>query len=569
MRNIVVGSAGRGWVLRRGLFVGILLSGALFAGAAQARTPEIESKQAEVDQAQAQIQATLEDLSKTQASYEESQRKLQDVEGEIFSNRRDLKETKGDLTTAREKLSDRAVGSYKSDGVMYLDVLLSVRSFKDLSEKTRFVMRVLNQDRAAIKDMKDVKERLAGEREALKSKQEKQSDISARIREEQAAMDERLAEQRDTYNSLSSEVRSLVQEEQQRQVREAAERRAQAAASARKLAEQQAEAEKEAAVQVARQQVRQLPAATAKTSADVERQAVAETEARRERQRLAVEAAEADKRAQEAKEKAAREAAQREAEQARKAAEKQAAAEEAARAEQERLLAEAKRQAQERQAEQGRQQQAAQQQAAKREAEAAQAQYADGGEEKAAQAQYAEEDASAAESQYDESSATDTGSSDSGTQAAEEPSVTSSDPRVQAILDSPNITLTAMAQQDLAAGVIDSRVLDVVEFASQEHAISISVFKTGHPYGATLDALGYVGYPNSHYFGRAVDIYAVDGVAVSSGNATAQALAQSIFDNFGPAELGSPWLFGSGSFSDALHQDHIHVGWPYGADGGL
>ncbi len=66
-----------------------------------------------------------------------------------------------------------------------------------------------------------------------------------------------------------------------------------------------------------------------------------------------------------------------------------------------------------------------------------------------------------------------------------------------------------------------------------------------------------------------MDIYEVDGVPVSSGNQAAHDLAQSIEDNFAPEELGSPWVFGTGSFSDALHQNHIHVGWAYGADGGL
>ncbi|MCA3748491.1 MAG: hypothetical protein IN808_05045, partial [Rubrobacter sp.] len=144
-----------------------------------------------------------------------------------------------------------------------------------------------------------------------------------------------------------------------------------------------------------------------------------------------------------------------------------------------------------------------------------------------------------------------------------------SDPRVQAILENPNITLTEMARQDLISGIVDPRVLDVVEFAASEHAISISVFATGHPYGPTLDALGYAGYPNSHYFGRAVDIYAVDGAPVSSGNQAAYELAQAIHARFAPAELGSPWTFGEGSFSDAMHQDHIHVGWAYAASGSL
>lgn len=501
----------------RGFFLGALMLASLLTGAAQgpagAQTPEIEGKQAEVEQAQARIQATLEDLSKAQAVYNESQTKLARVEEDIAGNERDLEETGEELDAAKAKLSERSVGSYKSGGVMYLDVLLSVRSFSDLSSKGQFVLKVLERDQDAIEKIEEIEARLADQRKDLEARKERQAEISARMREEQAVIDERLAEQRATYDSLSAEVKQLIQEEQARQAREAAERRARAEAIAQAEAERQAQAEADAAARAARDQMSQFSGASAEASAEAERQAVAEAEARRERQRLAVEAAEAEEQAADAKDAAEQRRLAAEAEQARQAAREQAAAEEAARLERERIVAEA---------------------------------------------QQAEEAATAAESQYEEPAP-----------GAPVSSVTSSDPRARAILNNPNIYLTTMAQQDLAAGVVDARVLDVLEFAAQSHTISISVFSTGHPYGPTLDALGYAGYPNAHYFGRAVDIYEVDGVAVTSGNAAAQELARAIFDNFAPEELGSPWIFGDGSFSDAIHQDHIHVGWPYGSDGGL
>lgn len=439
MRLVRSRSAGRGGVSKTGLFWGILVSVVLFAGAAQAQTPEIEGKKAQAQQVQLQMQQTLQEVAEAQARYNASQEKLAEVTAEIRANERKLQRTERELWKARSRLDARAEGSYKSAGMMYLDVLFSVRSFGEFATKGALLRQIMEDDRETLSNVREAKARLAGQRERLTEQRARQAEISRQMQEEQAAIDWRLQEQRAYYEALDAEIKDLVQEERARQVREAAARRAEQEAQRR---------------------------------------------AREEAERLAA---------------AAAEEAQREAE---------LAAEEAARS-------------------------------------AAEQQYAG-----AAAEQY--EDPSAAEAQYEE----------------EQP-VVAADGRAQAILDNPNISMSSQVQQDLANGIVDSRVLDVVEFAATDHTIAISVFATGHPYGPTLDALGYTGYPNAHYFGRAVDIYMVDGVAVTAGNAAAQELAAAIYDTFTPPELGSPWPFGPGSFVDALHQDHIHVGWPYAANGGL
>lgn len=554
----------------RGILLGVLLLVVLFAGSAQAQTPEIESKQAEASKAQARIQSTMKDLAGIQAAYNDSQDRLGQIEDDIRTNENELKKTGEKLNAAEDRLSERSAISYKSGNVMYLDVLLSVRSFSDLSNKGRILLQVLKQDRDAVTKIKGIKEKLSTQQEELKAKKEKQVQISAKMRDQQASMNQRLEQQRATYDSLSAEVKQMIQEEQQRQAREAVERlaKAEAQANAREAAKQQAAAEQAAATEAARQQMAQVNASN-QASAEAEKQAAAETTARQQRQQLAVQAAEADKKAEQAKAKAQKKQLAVQAEKARKEAEKQAAAEKAAHEKQQQLIEQANkaaRQAQQKTDQNG--QQADQQKQTAQESPGSAGQ-------SAAKDQSVAGDA-AAEDQYQEnsdgsasgSSAADTSTSDFSSPEQGSP-VTSSDPNVQAILDDPNISLTSMAQQDLSAGIVDSRVLDVVKFAAQDHSIGISVFKTGHPYGPTLDAIGLAGYPNSHYYGRAVDIYEVDGVPVSSSNQAAHDLAQAIEDNFAPEELGSPWVFGSGSFTNAMHQDHIHVGWAYAADGGL
>lgn len=108
--------------------------------------------------------------------------------------------------------------------------------------------------------------------------------------------------------------------------------------------------------------------------------------------------------------------------------------------------------------------------------------------------------------------------------------------------------------------MIDQRVLQVLEILSQRYQISVSVLKSGHsPYVS-----GTTSFSN-HYFGRAVDIFAVNGANVSSVNLHAKQLSLLLGqfpDQLRPSEVGSPFydILYPGAFADASHRDHVHIG---------
>ena len=128
------------------------------------------------------------------------------------------------------------------------------------------------------------------------------------------------------------------------------------------------------------------------------------------------------------------------------------------------------------------------------------------------------------------------------------------------ILNNPNITLTELARQDVSAGVIDGRVLQVLDILGQRFHISISVLKSSHsPYVS-----GTTSFSN-HYFGRAVDIYAVNGANVSPLNLHARQvvlLLNQFPEQLRPSEVGSPFydIVYPGAFADGDHRDHVHIG---------
>jgi hypothetical protein len=132
----------------------------------------------------------------------------------------------------------------------------------------------------------------------------------------------------------------------------------------------------------------------------------------------------------------------------------------------------------------------------------------------------------------------------------------------QALLNNPRVVLTENARYDLEQGFADPRVVAVISLLAQSYTVSVSVIKTGH--GTYVHGTDRV---SNHIFGRAVDIFAFNGEPVSPRSSTARAVTAWLATGQGPLhpdELGSPFPeFNDlpGAFSDADHQDHLHIGW--------
>jgi hypothetical protein len=116
---------------------------------------------------------------------------------------------------------------------------------------------------------------------------------------------------------------------------------------------------------------------------------------------------------------------------------------------------------------------------------------------------------------------------------------------------------------DIQSGAIDPRILTILAAISQEHTIQISALRSDH---SEYTSSGNV---SNHYYGRAMDIAAIDGVPCTetSPDGPCGTIARQLgalppgqkpteliycFDPDGPA---SP-----DGFAQADHCDHIHVG---------
>jgi hypothetical protein len=130
----------------------------------------------------------------------------------------------------------------------------------------------------------------------------------------------------------------------------------------------------------------------------------------------------------------------------------------------------------------------------------------------------------------------------------------------RAVLDDRRIQLPDSARWDIHRGLVDQRLLQLMPAMAKHHPYAVTVLVTGHP----RNVFG-TNRRSNHNAGRAVDLYAVAGDPVvgqrNRGSAAYQLTAW--LDQAGPTELGSPWRFAGGgarSFTNTVHQDHIHIG---------
>lgn len=127
------------------------------------------------------------------------------------------------------------------------------------------------------------------------------------------------------------------------------------------------------------------------------------------------------------------------------------------------------------------------------------------------------------------------------------------------LLSNPRITLTSNARADLEAGIVDSRIVALLDALSRRYSLGITVFKTGHSMRTRSGSI------SNHYYGRAVDISFVGGTAVEVSNLAARRVVGSLARLRGqwrPTEVGHPFpdLRFAGAFHDTDHRDHIHIG---------
>ena len=144
--------------------------------------------------------------------------------------------------------------------------------------------------------------------------------------------------------------------------------------------------------------------------------------------------------------------------------------------------------------------------------------------------------------------------------AAPGPATTGLSDLAKSVLANERIRLTDSARADVTAGQIHDSVLGALDTLAKQHVLDVSVLRSGHP----LLVFG-TDRPSDHPYGRAADIWAIDGSAVVDPanrdlviSFMKEAAATGPWQVGGPVDLDGP--DGQQYFSDNTHHDHVHMG---------
>jgi hypothetical protein len=126
-----------------------------------------------------------------------------------------------------------------------------------------------------------------------------------------------------------------------------------------------------------------------------------------------------------------------------------------------------------------------------------------------------------------------------------------------------NLTLSnQLEKEDLEQGRIDPRIVGLIGAITQDHEITISALRSDH---SEFTSEGNI---SNHYYGRAMDIAAVDGVSCTDTAPTAPCgeLARTL-SQLPPPAMPTELIYcfdvdGPGpAFARSDHCDHVHVGY--------
>ncbi|MBC8091024.1 MAG: hypothetical protein H7Y15_03615, partial [Pseudonocardia sp.] len=112
------------------------------------------------------------------------------------------------------------------------------------------------------------------------------------------------------------------------------------------------------------------------------------------------------------------------------------------------------------------------------------------------------------------------------------------------------------ARADLLSGGVHDAVSAAVLALSERWRVHVLVLTGGHP-----EHVFGTDRTSNHTRGRAVDIWALNGVPVIDRAASPWREAMRAGTDAGASEVGGPEALGlPGHFSDQIHQDHLHLG---------
>ena len=166
--------------------------------ASKARLDDLNAKVADLDRQQVPVQAALQG----------AQTHLDDLGARQLATEAQLTDTQGLLVNAKQRMVDRAIAAYtgESGSARYADLLLRVRSIRDLSAATAYVRAALDEDRTTVRRYAQLKDQVSGLRDSI----DHDRDQALGARDVVASQSDDLAARRQAQDDVRQQVSGEV-----------------------------------------------------------------------------------------------------------------------------------------------------------------------------------------------------------------------------------------------------------------------------------------------------------------------------------------------------------------------
>ena len=250
------------------------------AGTAQNSSSSSSSNKDKQEQLRQQMRVAQETLANLGQAAEAAEYELVAVTAELNKTvehigelDKQIPETEAQLGSARDELATVVADSYKSGSPTLLDVLVDAASFDDFVTRVEYANRISEYKSGVVNEVKGLNGQLTQQRADLEIEKANQEELVSQQQQRVAAMESAAAQAQAYYASLSSELQTMIAQEEAEQRRAAQDAAREQAAAAQQRVSQEAATQQQPAQQQAqpdsaqqdstqRESARQEPAQT-------------------------------------------------------------------------------------------------------------------------------------------------------------------------------------------------------------------------------------------------------------------------------------------------------------------
>lgn len=218
------------------LMLALGLAASVFARAlpaAAVSNQAIRSKKAQVTAAQTKLSDLSDDFEMKVEEYNSISDALDQTTLKLDQTQQVLKETEARLSASQDVLAMRADTMYRGGGLDVVQVFVGATSFEDFVSRVDLLSLISSSDAELVASVRADRQRVREVQSSLENRRREQIALRSQADAKRAEVEDAVARQKAYVDTLNSQVKNLIKDEEARQQRLAAERARLAKANAR------------------------------------------------------------------------------------------------------------------------------------------------------------------------------------------------------------------------------------------------------------------------------------------------------------------------------------------------